>query len=336
MLKSSMSFRLSAPLGLVLNLVVLLLSVAPAHAQYVAQAPDAILISNSLSSVTRREYDSELTKLPADMREGFSNSPKRVNDLLVRLLVQKSLAVQARAAKLDASPDTAARIALEIDRLLAGFEVEAVERAAGAEFDSNIARYETRARELYLVDKASFTSPPEASASHILFETRKAHTSVEARRLAEETRAKILAGADFAKLAAELSDDPATGKAGGQLGWFSEKQMDPAFGAAAFALQKPGDVSKPVQSTYGWHIIRLDGKRPGKVQEYAEAREKILADMRTKFVDQRREAAIGAIRNDPKTVVNQEAVDALIPKVDRDAVRRAQEAAQPNAATPPK
>jgi len=336
MLNISIPCRAAAPLALALALAFLPVATPPAHAQYAAQAPDAILISNSLASVTRLEYDSELTKLPPDIRDGFSNSPKRVNDLLVRLLVQKSLAAQARQAKLDAVPDNAARIALEIDRLLAGFQVDAVERAAGTEFDKDIARYEARAREMYLVDKAAYTSPPEVNASHILFETRKAHTPAEARRLAEETRAKIVAGADFATLARQLSDDQVTGKEGGQLGWFAEKQMDPAFGAAAFALQKPGDLSEPVQSVYGWHIIRLDGKRPGKLQEYSEAREKIMAELRRRFVDQRREATIGAIRNDPKTAVNQDAVDALIPKIDRDAVRRAQEGAQPGAPGAPK
>src|SRR6478752_5385040 len=100
----------------VLAVALVALALSPfgeARAQYVAQAPDTVLISNSFATVTRREYDGELLKLPADIRDGFANSPKRVTDLLVRMLVQKSLATQARAAKLDTTPDNAARIALE-------------------------------------------------------------------------------------------------------------------------------------------------------------------------------------------------------------------------------
>lgn len=309
---------------------------SPARAQFANQAPDTVLISNSLASVTRREYDAELTKLPADMRDGFGSNPRRVNDLLVRMLVQKSLATRARQAKLDTSPDNAARIALEVDRLLAAFEVDAVERAAAAEFDANVARYEARAREMYLVDKASFTSPAQVSASHILFDTTKKNTPADAKRKAEELRAKLVAGADFAALARELSDDPASGQSGGQLGFFTEKQMDPAFGAAAFALQKPGDLSPPVQSQYGWHVIRLDEKRPGVLQSYPEAREKILADLKKRYVDEKRDAAINALRADPKTVVNAPAVEALTPKIDRETIRRAQEAGQSIAVPPAK
>jgi peptidyl-prolyl cis-trans isomerase C len=301
-----------------------------------AQAPDTVLLSNSLASVTRAEYDAELRKLPPDLREGFPNNPRRVNDLLVRMLVQKSLAAQARANKLDVRPDNATRLALEVDRFLAGLEVESIEAAAAAEFAANAARFETRARELYLVDKATYSNPAQVSATHILFDSKK-RSSDEARKLASETRAKIAAGADMQKLAREVSDDPTSGQNGGSLGWFAEKEMDPAFAAAAFALAKPGDLSEPVQSQFGWHVIRLDGKRPPTVKSYEQAREQIMTDLRKRFVDEKRESAIAAVRRDPKTQLNREAVEALTPKVDPEVMRRAQEAAlKGTPTTPPK
>jgi peptidyl-prolyl cis-trans isomerase C len=291
-----------------------------------AQAPGTVLMSNSFATVTKAEYDGELLKLPPELREGFANNPKRVNDLLVRMLVQKSLAAQARAAKLDQRPDVATRMALEVDRFLAGIEVESVEKAAAAEFDASIARQETRARELYLVDKNRFAEPPQVSATHILFDTKK-RSSDDAKKLADETRAKIAAGADMGKLAKELSDDPSAATNAGALGWFTEKEMDPAFAAAAFALAKPGDLSQPVKSQYGWHIVRLDDKRPAKVKSYEEARDAIMAELRRRFVDEKRDSWIGAVRNDPKTEVNREAVNALTPKVDPETIRRAVESA---------
>lgn len=309
----------------------------PALAQGVAQAKDTVLLSNGLAEVTRHDYDTELSRLPPNLREGFSNDSRRVHDILSRMLLQKSLAAQARAAKIDQSPENAARIALEIDRLLASMEIATIESDAGAEFDANVARYEARARELYLVKKDAYTNPPQVSAAHILFDTTgKKYTPEEAHRKAVETRAKLVAGADFATLARELSDDRVSGEAGGELGWFVEKQMDPAFGAAAFALQKPGDLSDPVRSAFGWHIIKLEGKRPAVLQPYSEVREKILADLRQRFVDDKRNAALAAIRDDPKTTVNAEAIDALVPKVDLDAVRREQGLGRPAASPPPK
>jgi peptidyl-prolyl cis-trans isomerase C len=290
-----------------------------------AQTADTVLVSNSLATITRGEYDAELLKLPGDLREGFANNPRRVNELLQRMLVQKSLAAQARASGLEKRPDVKARLDLEVDKFLSTTQIEAIDAAAAAEFNANIGKYEARARELYLVDKASFAIPGQVDATHILFDVKK-RGAEEARKLAVETRARLASGADMGKLAREISDDPSAHRNAGSLGWFSEKEMDPAFGAAAFALVNVGDLSQPVQSQFGWHVIRLDGKRPASVKPYEEVREQIMASLRKRFVEDRREAAVSAIRRDPKASVNREAVNALTPNVDPEAIRRAIEA----------
>src|SRR4030095_8212457 len=121
------------------------------------------------------------------------------------------------------------------------------------------------------VDRKSFTTPEQVSATHILFDTKK-RSSDEAKKLAQDTRAKIAAGADMGKLAKELSDD-ASAQNNGALGWFAKKDMDPAFGEAAFALKNTGDVSEPVLSQFGWHIIRLDGRGPAALRTLDAGRE---------------------------------------------------------------
>jgi peptidyl-prolyl cis-trans isomerase C len=299
-----------------------------------AQSADTVLVSNSLAKVTRAEYEAELLKLPPDLRAGFANNPRRVNELLQRMLVQKSLAAQARNAGLDKRPDIKARLDLEVEKFLSTMEIEALDAAAAAEFNANMAKYEARARELYLVDKAAFTSPAQVSATHILFDPRK-HGAEAARKLAIETRAKIAAGADMGKLAREVSDDPSSSQNGGSLGWFSQKDMDPAFAQAAFALANVGDISEPVQSQFGWHIIRLDGKREGALKPYEQAREQIMAELRKRAIEEKREAAVSAIRHDPKASINAEAVGALTPQIDPEVIRRAQEAATNPAAPRP-
>ncbi|HVP15157.1 MAG TPA: peptidylprolyl isomerase [Terriglobales bacterium] len=69
-------------------------------------------------------------------------------------------------------------------------------------------------------------------------------------------RKRILAGEKFAKLAAEVSDDPGSAKSGGDLGYFAKGTMEPAVEQAAFSL-KLGELSEPVQSPYGWHLIEV-------------------------------------------------------------------------------
>ena len=295
-------------------------------------ADDVVLISNSSGKVTRAEYNAELLKLPPDLRAGFANNPRRVSDLLARMLVQKSLAAQARAAKLDATPEARLRAQLELDRLLAQFMVESVEAAASAEFDANPGRYEARAREFYTIDRARFATPEQVSATHVLFDAKKRGAD-EAKRLAQEARAKILAGADMSKLAFEESDDPSATRNSGALGWFGKKEMDPAFADAAFALKSPGDVSLPVQSEFGWHVIRLDGKRPASVKPYEEVRESIMVELKKRYVDEKRDEAVSAIRRDPATQVNREAVGALSPRVDIESVMRSVD--PPAAGAPP-
>ena len=91
--------------------------------------------------------------------------------------------------------------------------------------------------------------------------------------------------------------------------------MDPAFSNAAFALKNVGDLSEPVQSSFGWHIIRLDGRRPSAEIPFDKARKQILADLRARHVKETLQAKLDAIRADPSMKVNQPAIDALVVKL---------------------
>ena len=149
------------------------------------------------------------------------------------------------------------------------------------------------------------------SASHILFDAKK-HSSDEARQLAADARAKVVAGADFNALAKQVSEDPSAQENSGRLGWFTRARMDPAFARAAFALTQPGELSEPVQSAFGWHIIRLDERRPPRIRPFEDVQDEILEGMKKTYVDAQREAVVGAIRNDPKTGIDDAAVKAVV------------------------
>lgn len=307
----------------------------PAAAHAASSGDDPVLVENSLVTIRKSDFDGEVDRLPAEIRPGFANSEKRVHELLRRMLLERTLAAQARSEKLAEVPKNAQRLAAEIDKLYAQLKVAQIEEAAIADFEAKRAAWEARARELYAVDRKRFELPEKLQASHILFETRT-RSRDDARKLADEARAKVVAGADFNKLARELSEDRSAKTNMGRLDWFARSEMDPAFADAAFALKAPGDISQPVLSSFGWHVIRLDARQPAVQRSFDEVRDEILADLRHKHVNEAREAAIAKLRNDPTIRANLEAIDALVVRTDRNAVRRAAQELAPGALPAPR
>ena len=162
---------------------------------------------------------------------------KYVVDYLIDL---KLVAKKAEADKLDAGADFTRRLAYYHDKLAMEALLTSVAKAAATE---------EAERKAY--DEAAKAQPPaeEVHARHILLPTEEE---------AKAALARIKAGEDFAKVATELSKDPAG--EGGDLGWFTKDRMVPEFADAAFKLE-PGQVSDPVKSQFGWHIIKVEEKR---------------------------------------------------------------------------
>jgi len=147
-------------------------------------------------------------------------------------------------------------------------------------------------QEAYDAQIGAAPAEEEINASHILVKTEE-----EAKALVEA----LTGGADFAELAKENSTGP-SGPNGGQLGWFGKGQMVPAFEAAALALEV-GTVSAPVQTQFGWHVIKLNEKRE-KPKPPMEAVEKQLLEQ---LQQQALEAKLQIIRD--KATISRVEVD---------------------------
>src|SRR5881397_3723262 len=142
--------------------------------------------------------------------------------------------------------------------------------------DDDVAEYYA----LHKEDK--FTEPEQVRARHILIKVAAdagADAKAAARKKAEELLAKVKAGADFAALAKESSEDPGSAAKGGDLGLFLRGRMTPAFEEAAFALQA-GGVSDVVETPFGFHVIKVEEHRPGGVKPLEAVHDEIADSLK--------------------------------------------------------
>ena len=123
-------------------------------------------------------------------------------------------------------------------------------------------------------DDAAKAEPPqqEIHARHILLPTEDE---------AKKALARVKGGEDFAKVATELSKDPSGN--GGDLGWFTKDRMVPEFSDAAFKL-KEGEISEPVKTQFGWHIIKIEGSRTKSFPPFEQVK-----DQAARYVSQKAE-----------------------------------------------
>lgn len=147
---------------------------------------------------------------------------------------------------------------------------------------------EAELRAIYEQRQASYRMAEQREARHILLdlpaEASREQTE-EVRARLEQLRARIVGGEDFAEVARAESQDPGSAPSGGALGTFGRGMMDPAFEEAAFALAQ-GEVSEPVRSRFGWHLIEVTGVQAEQVRSFAEARDDVLDEYRSAQADQ--------------------------------------------------
>ncbi len=202
--------------------------------------------------------------------EQYAQLPPEVlwEGILEQLVQQNALALEA------GEPSKETVLVLENQRsgYLAGDVLEAA--AMGAVTDEALeAKYE----ELY----ADAEPQREWNASHILVETEE-----EAKAVKEE----VEGGADFAEVAKVKSTGP-SGPNGGALGWFSAGMMVPEFEAAVMAMEA-GDVSDPVQTQFGWHIVKLNETRLKDKPELASVKDQLTEEVQRAAVDETIAAAV--------------------------------------------
>lgn len=265
-------------------LILLLLAGPAALMAEDAAVPDSeVFARRGDGVVTFDMFDARAWRIPEVDRFSVLRDRRRLQDLLGNMLLNAQLAADARAAGLHLEPEVQARMQLAMEEELARAWSQAYPQR------QQPADYEAIARENYLVQKEQFKTEKTLDLTHILIGTAE-RSDEEALALAEDLYQRLQEGnADITDLVGEYSDDPSAVSNQGMFRGVKRGQMEKSFEDAAFSLN-PGDISEPVQTPYGYHLIRLDAVNEPRQQSFEE-----LAPI---LVDRARRRHEERVRND--------------------------------------
>ncbi len=203
---------------------------------------------------------------PGGAAPDFNSFDENIRQNVLRGLVSERLIYQeALKAGTDKNEDVKKRIAaLEKQVIMQSFMEQ---KAKDLVTDDQL-------KAAYAEKMAAAKGQEEVKAKHILVPTEE-----EAKKISEQLKK----GADFEKLAKEKSTDKGSGANGGELGWFTKDKMVPEFAEAAYKLKK-GEISEPVKSDFGWHIIKLEDRRPVQVASFDDMKDNLKNELANKAV----------------------------------------------------
>jgi len=209
----------------------------------------------------------------ADMQAA---SPEAKREHLISYLADIIMVTQAADKKnLADNPDFKRRLAFLRNKLLMGFQLQQ---------EAKTALTDEALRQTYDEAVKSMSGQEEVRARHILVESED-----EAKAILEQLKG----GADFATVAKEKSKDPGAAE-GGDLGYFTKDQMVPEFADVAFKMY-PGQLSNPVKTQFGWHVIKVEDKRTRQPPEFEKVKDQIEAYLARKaqsdFITKLRQSA---------------------------------------------
>jgi peptidyl-prolyl cis-trans isomerase C len=293
-----------------------------------AQLPDVLARVNG-EAITRTEFEDAVKSVearaggpvPADQRDRI------LRGILDDLIGFKLLAQEAKARKVDV-PD--AEIDARINQIKSQFPSEdifnqmlaerkltldavkadtredlVIGRMIEGEIASKVAVTPEQVQDFYAKNPNQFQQPERVRASHILIgvpENADAAAKAQARTRAEQVLKDVKAGKDFAALAKQHSSDPGSAANGGDLGFFQQGQMVGPFNDVAFSL-KPGSTSELVETQFGFHIIRVAEKQPGRAVPLEEVRTKVEEFLQNQNRQQQTEAFVNTLKAKGKVEV---------------------------------
>lgn len=262
-----------------------LVSGALALAGAVSAQPVA-LVKGPNEQVTTNDLRAAGHRLPLASRDALMSRPDTIQRQAEDLYVRRLLAKEAERDGLDKDPVVHALIQQARERILSEARLVEIDLANLPK----AADAERAAREIYTTNPERFNSPEQTRASHILIA--KTNDDAADRERAVKLVGEIRAGARFEDHARLFSADTASASKGGDLGWFSAGTMVKEFEEATAKLESPGELSEPVATRFGWHIIRLDERKAAGRRSFDDVKADLVREVQAKAQAGARETKI--------------------------------------------
>ncbi|MEO8127030.1 MAG: peptidylprolyl isomerase [Bryobacteraceae bacterium] len=236
-------------------------------------ADSAIVLSIGDESVTRSEFEQLMKTL--GVPTGQAVTPERLRTLVDRIVQVKAFAQEAKRKSLDTDPVSRLEVQFRMQQVLADVELADLVLSLSPTEEA-IYRYYSQHQEEFTTIEASHILVRFGGSILPLLPNRSDLTSEDALAHAKSIRRRLAEGDEFAKIAREESDDSSTSSIGGQLGTFGHGRLSAEFEQGAFSLAV-GEISDPIRSQYGYHIIQV--KRRG-LRPFQEVRTQIETQLR--------------------------------------------------------
>ena len=279
------------------------------HVAAADPAPDTVLVRKGDITVTAGDFMAQLERLPEDQRFTYRAEVPRISSTVSSIFVLRTLAGEARAQGIDKEPEVQRRLRIQEESLLAGVYMERFEKAIVTP------DFEARVREIYKASPERFAVPASVRMRHLVVSF-QGRTEEEARRRAEEARAKLVAGEPFGRVAHEYSNDPMVRTNDGVIEGPYKALLEPVAAAAkTVPLNQPSEL---IRTSQGFHVIVVSERLPATTVPYEKARIGLIEAEKAKFRKAAVNEKLAAITNSKEVTLYTDEIASLATVIDRD------------------
>lgn len=273
-----------------------------------SHAEDAVLIEGEGIEITESEVGNYIDNLLVNYKDKYETLDEATVGQIAELLyVTKLLAKTA-----EDNP----YIENEKVKWLGEFQVNSTLKEALLNVEAQAliknVNFEDMAQKAYEKNKGQFETEKQVRASHILLRTQNKDEEAVLKQILE-LKGKAEKGHDFALMARAHSQDPSARRNGGDLGFFTKGKMVPAFEAKAFSMQV-GEISEPVKTEFGFHIIKVSDIRGGGVKPFEEVKSSIIDSLKNDMVQKYKVERISKLAENASTKPSLKVISRVLAK----------------------